>query len=85
MHKKYEFPTKKLLNSKLKGLDLSNEPIVLNKLTIEQGVYNGEEVVKEPVFSKGYCVDVVWSTEVPEDWNEYEIHPKSPKHVIAHD
>jgi len=83
MYKKYEFPTKKLLNDKLKKLNSSNEPIVLNKLIIEQGVYDGEEIVKAPVLSKGWCVDVVWSTSVPKDWNEYEIHPASPKHVLA--
>ncbi|PCH95886.1 MAG: hypothetical protein COB83_07210 [Gammaproteobacteria bacterium] len=83
IYKKYEFQTKKLLNDKLKKLNSSNEPIKLNKLTIEQGVYDGEKVVKEPVFSKGYCVDVVWSTEVSKDWNEYEINPKNPKHKIS--
>jgi len=83
IHKKYEFPTKKLLTDKLKELDLSNQRIKLNKLIIRQGVYDSEKVVKEPVLSSGWCVDVVWSTEVSQDWNEYEIHPKSPKHVIA--
>jgi len=83
IYKKYEFPTKKLLNDKLKELDNSNEPIILNKLTIEQAVYDGLDVVKEAVLSTGWCVDVVWISEVLEDWNQYEVNPGNPKHVLA--
>ena len=82
IYKKYEFPNQELLNEKVEALYNSNEHIPLNKLQIEKGIYEGEEIVKEPILSAGWCVDVVWKTEVSEDWNEYEMHPKNPKHTL---
>ena len=35
------------------------------------------------VKGKTYNVDVVWKNEPLEDWNEFEVFPSSPSHVLS--
>ena len=37
----------------------------------------------DSVKGKTYNVDVVWKNEPLEDWNEFEVNPSSPSHVLS--
>ena len=37
----------------------------------------------DSVKGKTYNVDVVWKNEPLEDWNEFEVFPSSPSHVLS--
>ena len=82
IYKKYEFPNQELLAEKVEAIDNANEPIVLNKLQLKPAIRDGFEIITEAVLSQGWCVDMVWNKDIPEDWNEYEIYPTNPKHKI---
>ena len=82
-YKKYEFPTKELLEEKVNELqETKDQVIVLNKLVIESEISDQNHVIKEAVLSEGWCADVVWHKEDDSTWKEYEINPKNPKHKI---
>ena len=70
---KYEFKNIKIAESKIKSLGVETDEdgneypthnhnvVKLGNIIIEHGVYNGEETVKEPVFSRKYHIDVMWA------------------------
>ena len=70
---KYEFKDIKTAESKIKSLGVEtdedgneypthNHSIVkLGHIIIEKGEYDGEEVIKDPVFSPKYHIDVMWA------------------------
>ena len=79
--KKYELDSQELAESLIAALphDEEGNPshqhtiVHLGFLTLEAGEYDEEgNVIKEPVLSDKYSIDVLWKDEAA-DWSQYEI------------
>ena len=79
---KYEFKDKETAESKIKSLGVETDEdgneypthkhsiVKLGHIIIGKGEFDGEEVIKEPVFSPKYHIDVMWAglDEHPYGW-----------------
>jgi hypothetical protein len=90
--KKYEFPTKDAALAELNAtseqvgflsIEGAENAVDLGHITLTDAVYDGEVIVTPAVLSKGYCVDVMWTTTPPAHLTKYEVFPKTSKHVFA--
>lgn len=84
--KKYEFTSKTKLKNALTLLEekeVQCEVFNLGKLIIDLGEYDtdGNEI-KPPVFTKNYCVDIIWFKDELEEFKEFEVSPKNPLHNL---
>ena len=81
--KKYELDSQELAESLIAALPHSQDEegnpshshtiVKLGFLTLEAGEYDEEgNVIKEPVLSDKYSIDVLWKDEAAE-WSQYEI------------
>ncbi len=79
--KKYELDSQELADSLIAALSHDEEGnpshshtiVKLGFLTLEAGEYDEEgNVIKEPVLSTKYSIDVLWKDEAA-DWSQYEI------------
>ena len=81
LFKKYEVDSQELADSLIAALPHDEEGntshshtiVKLGFLTLEAGEYDEEgNVIKEPVLSDKYSIDVLWKDEAA-DWSQYEI------------
>jgi hypothetical protein len=90
--KKYEFPTQEAALAELNAtseqvgflqVEGAENAVDLGHITLVNAVYDGEEIVVPAVLSKGYCVDVMWTTTPPAHLTKYEVTPTVPKHLFS--
>jgi len=89
---KYVFNDKEQADSKIASLydeegnkSVNFTSISLGKFVLSKGEYDNEcNVVKEPILSDGYAVDILWYDfeESPYGWKTYEVNPTVTKHTI---
>jgi hypothetical protein len=92
MIKKYEFPTKEAGLAELNAtseqvgflqVEGAENAVDLGHITLVDAVMEGEVIVTPAVLSKGYCVDVMWTTTPPAHLSKYEVTPTIPKHEFV--
>ena len=95
--KKYEFIDKdqadQLINdlfeldadgNKIRKANCIAHVVHLGFLPIEQAEYDADgNIVKEAVLNDKYSVDILWESEIPSAWNEYEVQPEVSSHNFA--
>ena len=97
MNKKYSFPNENtakglILDLTHKGNEFTFDKVTNTKTTRGivclgfQHTYEYNEATEETILikeSKVYDVDVAWKDEPSNDWLEYEVEPKNPKHNFS--
>jgi hypothetical protein len=65
---------------KVWGFEYKHIPILdeLDNITFDED----NNPLFETIKGKTYNVDVAWKSEQPKEWEQYEVNPSSPSHIV---